>query len=417
MIGDGVIHDEKADKDFPSHWLIAHEAAHQWWGNLVTMRDWSQTWLNESFATYSEYLYAKQSLGNDEGALNLRGKTGQYLAESREKYQRPIVFDRWNVPNDNFDRHTYQKGAVVLSMLRWVMGDEPFRRAIAYYLKKHAFQSVDTHDFVLAIRESTGQVLDWFFEEWIYQAGHPVFDIGYQWSGESGKVLLKVVQTQESPGRIPIFRMPVLIGITTAPGKRTHRIWISQREETFELECAEKPLSVRFDDGNHLLKEVRFPVPSGELLYQLAHGDAIARLEAASELSQSSDRSTTAALQRAAREDKFWAVRRDAILALGSRPGSVDRVFLQEIDADPVSAVRVAALRVLGDRQEGSLVPYFESRFKAEDSYLAQAEAPRSIGKCGGRSSASLPRSAVLLKSPGNVLRDAATAALRELER
>ena len=95
----------------------------------------------------------------------------------------------------------------------------------------------------------------------------------------------------------------------------------------------------------------------------------------------------------------------------------MDRIFLQEIDADPVSAVRVAALRVLGDRKEGSLVRYFESRFKAEDSYLAQAEALRSIGKCGGRSSASLPRSAVLLKSPGNVLRDAATAALRELER
>ena len=415
VIGDNVIHDEKADKDFPSHWLIAHEAAHQWWGNLVTMRDWSQTWLNESFATYSEYLFAKHTQGEDEAALNLRGKIEQYLTESREKYKRPIVFDRWNVPNDNFDRHTYQKGAVVLSMLRWVMGDEPFRRALASYLKKHAFQSVDTHDFEVAIRESTGQSLDWFFEEWIYQAGHPVLDIGYTWSAEIGKVSLRVVQKQAVPGRIPLFRMPVQIGITTAAGKRSHRIWLSQREETFDLDSQEKPLLVRFDDGNHLLKEVSFPKSSEELMYQLAHDDMIGRMDAAAELGRHANGSgSPAALQRASREDAFWAVRRAAILALGS---SADVTFIEQRSTDPVSAVRVAALRVLGNRKDGSLVPFFEGRFQAEDSYLAQAEALRSIGKTGVRSSVAFVQSAGALKSPGNVIHAAAEAALREMER
>ena len=418
VISDGSIHDEKADKDFPSHWLIAHEAAHQWWGNLVTMREWSEAWLHESFATYSEYLFTKHSLGEDEAALNMRGKIEQYLTESREKYKRPIVFDRWNVPNDNFDRHTYQKGSAVLSMLRWVMGDEPFRRAIAYYLHKHAFQSVDTHDFVIAIRESTGQVLDWFFDEWVYQAGHPVLDIGYTWAAESGKVKLRIAQTQESPGRIPLFRMPVEVGITTAAGKLSHRIWLRQREETFDIDSAEKPLLVRFDDGNHLLKEVSFPKSAEELMYQLTHDDVIGRMDAAAALGGHVDDSGIAtALRRAAREDPFWAVRRDAILALGSVPRSVDADFLQEKSVDPVSAVRVAALRALGNRKYGSLGPFLEGRFRAEDSYLAQAEALRSIGKTGNHSSISFVQSVSALKSPGNVIRDAATAALRELNR
>jgi aminopeptidase N len=407
VIGDNTIHDEKADKDFPSHWLIAHEAAHQWWGNLLTMRDWSHTWLNESFATYSEYLYSQHTLGEDEGALNLLAKKQQYLAEAREKYQRPIVFDRWNVPNDNFDRHTYQKGAVVLSMLRSVMGDAPFRRAIGYYLKKHAFQSVDTHDLLVAIRESTGQVLDWFFEQWIYQAGHPVLDVSYTWS--DSKIRLKVVQKQDVPGRIPVFQLPVAIGVTTEKGKTSHALWIREREQILEIDCPESPLLVRFDEGNRLLKEWTFSKTREELLYQLQHDDVIGRMEAAAALRSHVDDATVAgALRRAASDDGFWSVRRDAILALAT----ADSAFLRARSLDPVPAVRVAALRVLGDRKDGALNPFFAERFRAEDSYLAQAEALRAMGKSGATGQTALLREASTTKSPGNVIARAAQWAL-----
>ncbi|MBM3788468.1 MAG: M1 family metallopeptidase, partial [Acidobacteria bacterium] len=136
VIGDHASHDARAEQDFSTHWLVAHEAAHQWWGDLVTMRDWSHTWLNESFATYYEHVYRRHLLGEESGALDLLSKKRAHLAEARHNYQRPIVLDGWNWPNENFDRHAYQKGAVVLAMLRAVTGDAPFRRSMTHYLKK-----------------------------------------------------------------------------------------------------------------------------------------------------------------------------------------------------------------------------------------------------------------------------------------
>ena len=141
-------------------------------------------------------------------------------------------------------------------MLNWIMGDADFRRAISYFLHKHAFQPVDTHDLENAIMESTGQNLDWFFEQWVYKAGHPVFDVNYQWNESAQKVVLQVNQTQQISDRVPVFQTPVVIGITTPSGKHSYRVWLRKQEEHFEFQCPEKPLLVRFDEGDHLLKEI-----------------------------------------------------------------------------------------------------------------------------------------------------------------
>ncbi|MSV28866.1 MAG: aminopeptidase [Bryobacterales bacterium] len=398
VIGSKAIHDARADQDFPSHSLVAHEAAHQWWGNLVTMRDWSHTWLNESFATYYEYVYMKHLLGGDEGALNLLGKKRAYLTEARKKYMRPIVLDRWDWPNDNFDRHTYQKGGVVLAMLRSLLGEEPFRRSITHFLKKHAFGSVETHDLQIAIREATGQVLDWFFDQWIFRAGHPVLEAGYTW--ESGALKLRVRQKQPA-----LFTLPVSIGVTTAGGKRVHKVWVRQRDESFSLPCPEKPLMVHFDEEELMLKELTFQKSKEELLYQLADDNAIGRMEAASALKPfADDPRVAAALRKSATDDPFWAVRRDAIFP-------TDAGFLRlRASQDRSSAVRTAALTALGQLHDASLTAFFEERFRADDSYRAQAEAVRVLGRLGGRTA--LLREATAMKSPDDIVAAAAREAL-----
>jgi aminopeptidase N len=398
VIGDHAPHDARAGQDFPTHWLVAHEAAHQWWGNLVTMRDWSHTWLNESFATYYEYVYMKHLLGEDEGALNLDGKKRAYLKEAREKYARPIVFDRWEWPNDNFDRHTYQKGGVVLAMLRSVLGDEPFRRSITHFLRKHAFGSADTHDLQIAIREASGQVVDWFFDQWIFRAGHPVLEAAYTW--EAGSVNLRVQQKQAA-----LYTLPVSIAVTTAAGKRVHRVWVRQREEIFSLPSRVKPLLVHFDEEELLLKELTFQKPKEELLYQLAHDNTIGRISAASALKPlANDPQVAAALRKSAADDPFWAVRREALLP-------ADAGFLRSrATSDRSSAVRTAALAALGELRDGALAGFFEERFRADDSYLAQAAAVRAIGKLGGH--AALLREAAAMKSPNDVVAAAAREAL-----
>jgi len=416
VLGDNTIHDAKADPDFPSDWLVAHELAHQWWGDLVTMRDWSEAWLNEGFATYFQYVYTKRELGKDEGALDLEKKIDQYLREAHERYERPIVFDRWNSPNDNFDRHIYEKGAAVLDMLDWLMGDRQFLRALSYFLHQHAFEPVDTHDLEKAITDSTGQVLNWFFDEWVYKAGHPVLDVSYEWNEAAKKVTLQANQTQQTSEWVPIFQMPVVIGITTGSGRQSHTVWIRERHERFEFDCAEKPLLVRFDEGNHLLKELTFTKTVDELVFQLQHDDVVGRMWAASQLSQHlGDSGAASALRRSAVEDPFWAVRERALQAESGSLSINDAAFLKERALDSKSAVRAEALRLLGNLHNLSLVPFFEDRYNKDTSYLAQAEALRGFGKCGDPSAVQFLERASQVKSQGNIIGLAAEEALDAL--
>ena len=416
VVGDSTLHDAKADPDFSSDPLVAHELAHQWWGDLVTMRDWSETWINESFASYFEYVYSRHELGADEGALNLQNKINAYLREAHTRYQRPIVFNRWEVPNDNFDRHTYEKGAAVLAMLNWVMGEDNFRRAVSHFLNAHAFQSVDTHDLKHAITESTGQVLDWFFDEWVYKAGHPVFDVSYSWDQASRVIRLEVRQTQPTSEWIPVFQMPVVIGVTSSSGTQHHKVWIRAREEHYEFESPDQPLLVRFDEGNHLLCELTVRQSTDELLFQLQHDDVIGRIWAAARLSeQGADSRAAAALRDSAAHDPFWAVRQKAIEALASSWSAADIPFLKARALDQKSTVRVAALKTLGDLHDRSLNPFFRERYEGDVSYLAEAEALRSMGKSGDSSSVAFLQSAGQTKSPNNLIRAAADEAVRML--
>jgi aminopeptidase N len=267
-----------------------------------------------------------------------------------------------------------------------------------------------------AIMESTGQNLNWFFDQWVYKAGHPVFDVKYQWNESTQKVDLQAAQTQQTSDRVPVFQMPVVIGITTPSGTHSYRVWIRKQEEHFEFQCPEKPLLVRFDEGNHLLKEVTFPKGVEELEFQLQKDDVIGRMWAASQLSQHlADSGVPDVLRQSATADPFWAVRRAALQALSPSSSAAGIPFLEKRALDPKSAVRVAALRALGDLHERSLASFFQERYKEDDSYLVEAEALRSIGKC--KDSAAIPflQEASLRVSPENVIHTAAQEAIKML--
>jgi aminopeptidase N len=131
-----IMVDEKNEPEFSAIGIVSHELAHQWWGDLITLRSWAHTWLNESFATYSDYLYFRHEKGDDEGALNLQGKLNAYLREAKTRYIRPIVSDRYDQPGDMFDSHTYPKGALVLHMLRQQLGDAAFFDTLKHFLHR-----------------------------------------------------------------------------------------------------------------------------------------------------------------------------------------------------------------------------------------------------------------------------------------
>ncbi len=416
LLGEGVIHDRRAEQDFSWDRIIAHEIAHQWWGDLITLRSWEHTWMNESFATYSDYLYTNHDRGEDEGAYDLLGKKNQYLREAHTRYMRPIVFDRYDRPQQNFDSHTYPKGAAVLHMLRFILGDMPFFQTLKHFLHKHEFQAVDTHDFMVAVKEATGQNMDWFFEQYIFMPGHPMFEISYQWDEKSRKVKLEVCQVQDTAKGIPVYKIPVVIGIHTEKGKTAEKVWIKKQEQVFEFAVGEKPVMVRFDEGNHLLKEWTFDKSLDELLYQLENDDVIGRGWAAAELIEHAhDSRVHAGLVKSARSDDFWAVRQNAVITLGKIKREEDIDLFKEKCKDTNSKVRSAAIQNLGDYGYPELVPFFRERFERDDSYLVQAELLRSIGKCGDRSQLPFLEKAAKLRSPRNVIKIAAEIVIKTI--
>ncbi|MGW8266515.1 MAG: M1 family metallopeptidase [Longimicrobiales bacterium] len=321
ILGEGVIHDPDPDQDRSWERVIAHEIAHQWWGDLITLREWSHTWLNESFGTYSDYLWTRHEHGEDEGAWALLGKKNQYLREARTRYRRPIVFDRYERPHDNFDSHTYPKGAVILHQLRQLLGDEPFFRTLSTFLHEYAFQPVDTYDFMKTVKEVTGRNMDWFFDQYLFRPGHPVFEVTSTWD-EEGEIRLEIAQVQSRDHGTPIYRTPLQIGIVTPSGTRVETVWLEQERESFTFPSPERPLLVRFDEGNWLLKEWSYEKGLEELLYQARNDDVIGREWAVRELARfGSMPEVVEALSVIGREDPFWAVRLAAgeVLALANR--------------------------------------------------------------------------------------------------
>jgi len=284
LLAPSVIQHERDGNKGASDWLLAHEIAHQWWGDLIGYRDWTHAWMAESFASHGEYLFILDDDGADEGALYLLDYKNSYLTEAREKFIRPIVTNKWDRPNDMFDRHGYEKGAVVLEMFRDLVGTDTYDKILTSFLITHAYSNVTTGDFFATASQVTDEDYSWFFDRWVMSPGHPVLDISYEWDAQTGKLALNITQTQDTSTGVPIYRLPINIGITTSEGKKVERVWLMEKSQSFEFDVQEKPLMVRFDEGDILLKEWTLDKPVAELLYQLEHDNVIGRLWATAAL-------------------------------------------------------------------------------------------------------------------------------------
>jgi len=409
---------EADEPDFSAIGIVSHELAHQWWGDLITLRSWGHAWMNESFGTYSDYLYHRHDRGEDEGAINLQGKLAAYLREAHTRYIRPIVSDRYDKPEDMFDSHSYPKGALVLHMLRTILGDEIFFKTLSHFLHRHAFDAVDTADFVRSVKTVTGQNLDWFFDQWLFKPGHPVFDVRSEWDAAKKAVRLKVTQAQDFARGVPVFRVPVNVKVVTAGGAVTHRVWIREREEAFEFPAGTKPLLVRFDAANELIKEVTFPKETAELLYQLKNDDVIGRMTAAGELASVPDQpGVVAGLSGSAGSDPFWAVRRAAVEALARAPRPAVESVLKQACRDPHSSVRAAAVQALGAHKDKRLAAFFKDLFGKDKSVRVRAEALRALGLTGDASLAPFLRESAAVPSHQNMIKRAAEEALKRLDK
>jgi len=387
LLGEGAVTDPKAAIDFSYEGIIAHEIAHQWWGDLVTLRSWEHTWMNESFGTYSDHLYKRYAFGADEGAYDLLRKKNGYLREAHNRYMRPIVFNRYEDPGQNFDSHTYPKGACVLHMLRYILGDETFFRTLSTFLHRHEFQPVTTQDFMKCVKDVSGKNMDWFFEQFLFHPGHAVFNVTKEWNESTKTLSIKIIQEQDKWDKVPIYKIPVNIGLYSDSGNRVEQLWLEDKTETFEFKLESEPRLVRFDEGNHLLKEWTFKKTEKELIYQANNDDMIGRMWAINQLSRFSEsQKTVDTWVETATEDGFWAVREAAIrqLSVINNEDFIELYYNATKDAN--SKVRVAAVSALGQTMDPEMTKRFREIFETDESYLVMAEALKSIGKCGNKS-------------------------------
>jgi aminopeptidase N len=373
---DNMIHDARTELDSNTDGLQSHELAHQWFGDYLTCRTWSDIWLNESFATYFQAMWDEHHLGHDDFLyLDVKANQDAYYQAWNRGQRRPIVTKNYSNPDAVFDTYAYPRGGAVLHMLRTYLGEDNWWRSINHYLTKYAHQPVETSQFRIAIEETTGQPLDWFFDEWLYKMGHPVFRVSQDYDAAKKTLVIRVRQEQlldlESQyPQVVLFQTPVDIEIGTSSGNRIERVQIdATQEQSFRFSVDSEPLLVNFDYGGTLIKELIFDKTTGQLAYQLAHDqDVLGRIWALQQLrtrlndgkSRPDDRQAIiGGLTDALTKDQFWGTRLEAAVSLTG---------VKETKAELLAATKDTDARVRA-QAVGSLAAMKDSTLA--DAYLA----------------------------------------------
>ena len=355
LLTDRCLLDERASLDNrAAEALVAHELAHQWFGDLVVIKHWSHAWIKEGMATYSEVLWTNHEYGKEAAAYYRLNETRNYLAEDASRYRRPIVTHIYREAIELYDRHLYEKGACVYHMIRAELGDDLFFKTIHTFVQDNAHKTVETVDLLRAIDKATGRNLQFLFDQYVFRGGHPDYKVAYSWDGDSKLAKLTVTQTQakngENGSKSELFdlKIPIGFGFNEAEGRRqraegadalkTFTVRIHEREQTFYFPLESKPSFVSFDVGNHTLKTVSLEYPVAELKAQLqSDPDPISRIYAAEALSKKGGLEAVKALSAALKDEPFWGVRVEVAKQLASV--KLDQAFdglvagLQDADA------------------------------------------------------------------------------------
>lgn len=398
LLTDRCLLDERAALDNrAAEALVAHELAHQWFGDLVVIKHWSHAWIKEGMATYSEVLWTEHEYSKPEAAYYRLNEARNYLAEDASRYRRPIVTHIYREAIELYDRHLYEKAACVYHMIRAELGDELFFKAIHTFVQDNAHQTVETVDLLRAIDKATGRNLQFLFDQYVFRGGHPDYKVTYTWDGDSKLAKITVTQTQAQEGdnssNSGLFdlKVPIEFGYVQEPGARSQEsasshgqtstkrftVRIHEREQTFYFPLEEKPSFVSFDAGNHFLKTVTLEYPVAELKAQLQYDpDPISRIYAAEALAKKGGLETVKALSAALQQDPLWGVRVEVAKQLASV--KLDQAFdglvagLQDADARVRRAVVEALADIKTQESYAALKPIAE---QGDPSYYVEAAA------------------------------------------
>jgi aminopeptidase N len=397
--------------------LDSHELAHQWFGDLVTCKDWADLWLNEGFATYFEHFWTSQRYGTDDADYDFWRDQRRWFSQ-RHIYAAPIVNRTTEDPLE-YAGNIYTKGGWVLRMLQEKLGDADFFRGLHNYLETYRGQNVVTADLQKSIEQATATNVDEFFSQWVYRAGAPEFAVTYTYDDAAHQVNLEVKQTQRAEGFVGVFNVPIEVEIATAGNKKTYPIEVRKAYETFSLPADHEPLMVIFDKGDKILKSVDFKKETAALIYQLKHAETVPdRADAAVALGDVKDHpEAIAALGDAAQRDPFWGIRVEALRALGKIGGPDAGKQILEAAEDDKPWVRDVSVEQLGHfKDDPSLAPKLMEIAAKDKAYRVRAAAIRSLATIKAPNAYDMLVAAVKSDSPDDILREAGLRGLGTLD-
>ena len=379
---DLVLTDERAAIDWDSEDLIAHELAHQWFGDLVTCQDWSQGWLNEGWATYSEVVWKTHDLGQEEADFHLFQDLTNYLSESGGRYQRAIVSYHFREPIDMFDRHLYEKGALVNHTLRTILGETAFWAGTKHYLNRHGHGTVHSRDLQRAMEEVSGRNLDGFFQQFVESPGHPVLEVSSAWS--KGQLKVTVTQKQKGDDVPSAYRFPLTIKMVSEEGEEEITLQVQERSRAWAIPCTNEPIRVEVDAGFRILSDLRLKGPRPLLVASL-HGDScvVGRIRAARALAKEGSPKAISALVEALGQETFWGAR----IKIAKLLATIGTATARQALLDHIDDAHPKARRGIVDAL-GNLTPHpdivaalTQIAQNGDASLQVEAEAARSLGR------------------------------------
>lgn len=367
--------------------VISHELFHQWFGDLVTTESWSNIPLNESFATYGEYLWNEYKYGKEYADYKLYDNYGKYMEESKEGKNVDLVRFYYGDKEEMFDRHSYEKGGLLLHYLRNTIGDEAFFKALELYLKTNQFKAVEIHQLRLAFEEVTGKDLNWFFNQWFLNSGHPLLTINYSYDADSVYV---DIEQKHNTEKALTYTLPMRVDVYYGKVINSYNIELKKRKQRFAFKSYGTPTLIDADAARVVLNEKEENKTVDNYIFQYRNAPLyIQRYEAIEALAAKQEESAAAkAVVAEAMNDKFFAIRLLAIESYELPKNGTDTVvsILEALGkSDTKSLVREAALRkisasTVADKYAG----LFESK-TSDSSYLVIAAALKGLQKADGK--------------------------------
>lgn len=396
-----------------SEGLVAHELAHQWFGDLTTCKDWSHLWLNEGFATYYAHLYTAHKNGREKMLFDLYNDSKSVIARMGD-VGKPIVDRKFNSPSDMFSFLAYDKGGWVLHMLRSQLGEELYRRCIKTWLERHGYGSVVTEDLNRVIEELSGKSYDQFFDQWVYHSGAPDLEVNYSWDARAKLARISVKQNQKVSDDVALFNFPLPIRFKTKSGTVDKTAAIKERSEDFYFPLDEAPSQVRIDPDLTVLARINF-TPSSTMLetQRQDHGDMLGRLLAVEALGKRRDNDAVEKLKRSLNEDAFFGVRIEAAQALRTihSDEALDALLASTKQSD--ARVRRQVLESIGGFYDGKVLAAQIKALRDEKNPGIQAEAIEQLGVYTTPEVREMLLKQLDAESYRNALADAAIRAMR----